>query len=132
MKYIYSDIPRITAEWEGNQIDERLRLVLAAIAFIFGGIRLTCLIRSYEENKALISKGAKDNSLHVVRFPQLCRAADFNPNYGVKNAEHWRERVATYVKTHFRGVDVVVQPHGTAPHVHLEIDPKAGEVEILA
>ena len=110
--------PRIVSEW-ANQTDERLKIILRAMSVFMGGLRITCLVRTPEENMGM---GGVPNSKHLPDpVTGLCCAADLNPSYDEKNLEYWRERFRGYIKQHFVGIDVVIH-EGTKTHVHLEID----------
>ena len=121
---------RLRREWHGGKADERLLNVLRILADKFGGLRITCLLRTVEENSVL--PGAAAHSGHIPdALSGQCSAADFNPPESVSDLEQrmaWRENVGGYVQKHFRGIRCIPRDHGTAPHVHLEL---TGEVILL-
>ncbi len=123
MPLIQFKTQRLRAEWESGVADERLLNILRIVALKFDGLRLTCLLRTEEENAAL--PDSSPHSLHQLDpETRKCRAADFNPRVGAPDepaSAAWREAVNRYVERHIRGVRCVTRDHGTAPHVHLEI-----------
>ena len=118
---------RLRREWHGGKMDERLLNVLRILADKFGGLRITCLLRTVEENSAL--PGASVHSKHIPDpLSGQCSAADFNPPQIVSDLKQqvaWREKVGVYVQDYFRGVQCITSDHGTAPHVHLELGDEA-------
>lgn len=114
---------RLREEWESGIVDERLLNVLRILALKFDGLRVTCLLRTAQENAAL--PDASPRSLHQLDpVTRKCRAADFNPPTGSPReygSAVWRESVRRYVEKHIRGARCITRDHGTAPHVHLEI-----------
>jgi hypothetical protein len=133
MSAIQMDQARLRVEWDSGILDERLKIVLRAVGMFMNGIRLTCLKRDMAENAA--TPGAVGNSKHIPNKDGKVLAADFNPPWSIVSTNHdqWRMAVKQYCDRHFRGVDCIIKPHGTAPHVHLEIDPPPGlTVELLA
>lgn len=122
---------RLRNEWGSGILDERLKNVLRIIGMQMDGIRLTCLSRTAEENAA---DGGVPTSKHLLKDGKVL-AADFNPpwTFSTRDPDKWRRAVKNYSDRYFIGVDCVVIPHGTAPHVHIEIDPKNGQrVALLA
>jgi len=121
---------RLRREWHGGKLDERLLNVLRILADKFSGLRITCLLRTVEENSAL--PGASVHSRHIPDpHSGQCSAADFNPPERLSDLKQqvaWRENVRGYVQVHFRGIRCITRDHGTAPHVHLEL---TGEVIVL-
>ena len=109
-----------------QQLDERLKNILRILALEMGGIRITCLVRTPEENYALIVQGAVPHSKHLINTTTgKCEAADINPrrNY-TQEADAWRNKVKHYLDFHTNGINTVI--HGKHPHVHIEIDPVPG------
>ena len=141
-KALQWDTDRIGHEWDSQQVDERLKNVLRIIGMKFDGFRITCLIRTEAENEGIeeIAKnrgvaGPAKKSKHLLLDPdRMCRAVDGNPPWSKMNdnPENWRRKVKDYVDTRFRGLFVEIRDHGTAPHVHIEIDLLSKfEVELL-
>ncbi len=131
---------RIEQEFGSQLVDERLKMFLWIMASVFGLIRLTCLIRTDKENedlqeiakKRLVPGPAKDSKHLLLPPDRLCLAADFNPPGTEPLPIGWRLKVKLYCDRHFRGIEVVIQDHGSAPHVHAEIDPlDKFQVELL-
>ena len=87
-------------------------------------MRLTQLIRSEEENKAV--KGVW-NSKHLTG-----EAADINPHtyYPKANWDQWRLKAKLFLDKHLNGVDCVVHGTGTNRHLHIEIDVKLPELDV--
>lgn len=132
-KLIQFNSERLLNEWY-EKTDERLLILLRNLAMKFGGIRLTCLVRTKEENDLLTKVGAVKNSRHLLNNTTgKCEAADINPRRNYKdNEEGWRSRIKFYLDTHTTGIQTIIQTHGTAPHIHIEIDPIPGShVEIV-
>ncbi len=120
---------RIISEW-AHQTDERLKFVLRSMAVLMDGLRITCLVRTPEENQAV---GGMPNSKHLIDLTDKCCAADVNPPFEEIEPDYWRERFKAFINAHLIGVDVVVH-EGTAKHVHLEIDTKMipdGQVRLI-
>lgn len=108
-----------------ESITSRLRFILYAAAGWtmqkYGyGIKITELLRTPEENEAV---GGVFNSKHLANAQGLAEAADFVFASGKVPLE-WDNELKAFLDASLDGVDVVIIPHGTAAHVHLEVDPQ--------
>jgi len=113
---------RIAREWASDEVSPVLKFILRSCGVYKEGVRITCLIRTDEENDAV---GGVKNSKHVInrRNPQ-CTAVDVNPPWSLEKSkwEKWRHDLADYIMTHLRGVQVIIHGEGDNRHAHIEID----------
>ena len=132
---------RLVSEWNSSLLDERVRFIIRSLALKFDGLRITCLIRTDKDQADIAAKaklrgvsGPAQKSKHLLLDPdKICRAVDFNPLMTLKAQEEWRRKIKDYCDRHLRGIFCEIRDDGTAPHVHLHVQPdKAFEVELLS
>ena len=121
--------PRIHLEWEGGDIDNRLKFIIYSLAGYmrtrdFHGVRITQIIRTEEENREV---GGVANSKHLTG-----EGIDVNPprNFPKASWFKWRMLAKMYINKHLEGVDAVIHGAGSNEHVHVEIDVKPPEVDV--
>ena len=102
---------RLEREWES--VDPRLKFLLYALTGYIGDFRVTCLVRTQEENANV---GGHPRSKHLTG-----EAADVNPAREEGDPVGWRYRAKCFLDKHTSGVDSII--HGLPGHLHIEIDP---------
>lgn len=115
-----------------ESISDRLRFILYAVdgysVYWYGyGIRITELLRTQEENERV---DGVFNSKHLANAQGKSEAADFVFSGGKVPLE-WDDKVKAFIGGSLWGVDVVITPHGTGVHVHLEVDPKPPDKPVV-
>ena len=115
-----------------DDITDRLRFILYAVdgysvQHYRYGIRITELIRTPEENEAV---DGVFNSKHLANKDDKAEAADFVYSSGRVPLD-WDDNIKAFIGGSLWGVDVVITPHGTGVHVHLECDPKPPDKPVV-
>jgi hypothetical protein len=128
MAVIHFKTSRVQDEWERGQLDSRLKTVVRDLALEMGGVRLTMIVRRDDEIEAYVALGGARNTKHRL-VNGRAQAVDLTPPAEETDPGQWYERAKAYLDSHYRGLHVIIRPHGTGPHLHGEVE--GSEIQIV-
>ncbi|RJQ87741.1 MAG: hypothetical protein C4519_00390 [Desulfobacteraceae bacterium] len=118
---------RVREEWEKGQLDSRLKTVVRDLGLEMGGVRITMIVRRDDEIAAYVKVGGSPTTKHRL-VNGRAQAVDLTPPLDAPDKDAWYIRAKEYLDGHYRGLKVIIKPHGTGRHLHGEI---ASEVVVI-
>lgn len=112
---------RVRQEWESEQLDSRLKTVVRDLAMEMEGVRITMIVRRDDEIAAYVKVGGSPTTKHRL-VNSRAQAVDLTPPLTVQEKDAWYIRAKEYLDSHYRGIKVIIKPHGTGRHLHGEVE----------